>query len=68
VFTTSGPKRFLKLKKNGLVRAVFRDATSEEAGELKQQNADLKKAAAELVLEVQRYKKSRHVSEGGMKG
>lgn len=51
-------KAFLEAGKNGLTRAVIRDATSEEVRELKQENADLKKAVAELVLEVQRYKKS----------
>jgi len=51
-------KSFLEAGKNGLTRAVIRDATSEEVRELKQENADLKKAVAELVLEVQRYKKS----------
>jgi transposase len=51
-------KSFLEAGKNGLTRAVIRDATTEEVRELKQENADLKKAIAELVLEVQRYKKS----------
>ena len=51
-------KSFLEAGKNGLTRAVIRDATTEEVRELKQENADLKKAVAELVLEVQRYKKS----------
>ena len=51
-------KAFLEAGKNGLTRAVIRDATTEEVRELKQESADLKKAVAELVLEVQRYKKS----------
>jgi transposase len=51
-------KAFLDSGKNGLTRAVIRDATSDEVRGLKQENADLKKAVAELVLEVQRYKKS----------
>ena len=51
-------KAFLESGKNGLTRAVIRDATSEEVRGLKQENTDLKKAVAELVLEVQRYKKS----------
>ena len=51
-------KAFLDSGKNGLTRAVIRDATSDEVRALKLENADLKKAVAELVLEVQRYKKS----------
>jgi transposase len=51
-------KAFLDSGKNGLTRAIIRDATSDEVRGLKQENADLKKAVAELVLEVQRYKKS----------
>ena len=51
-------KAFLESGKNGLTRAVIRDATSDEVRGLKQENTDLKKAVAELVLEVQRYKKS----------
>jgi transposase len=51
-------KAFLDSGKNGLTRTVIRDATSDEVRGLKQENADLKKAVAELVLEVQRYKKS----------
>lgn len=51
-------KAFLEAGKNGLTRAVIRDATSDEVKQLKQQNSDLKKAVGELVLEVQRYKKS----------
>ncbi len=51
-------KSFLEAGKNGLTRAILRDATGEEVRGLKQDNSDLKKAVAELVLEVQRYKKS----------
>ncbi len=51
-------KSFLEAGKNGLTKAIIRDATSEEVRGLKQENSDLKKAVAELVLEVQRYKKS----------
>lgn len=51
-------KEFLDAGKNGLTRTILRDATSDEVRFLKQENADLKKAVAEMVLEVQRYKKS----------
>jgi len=51
-------KSFLEAGKNGLTKAILRDATGEEVRGLKQENNDLKKAVAELVLEVQRYKKS----------
>ena len=51
-------KSFLEAGKNGLTKAIIRDATSEEVRGLKQENTDLKKAVAELILEVQRYKKS----------
>ena len=51
-------KAFLEAGKNGLTKAILRDATSDEVRGLKQENADLKKAVAELVLDVQRYKKS----------
>ena len=51
-------KSFLEAGKNGLTKAILRDATGEEVRGLKQENSDLKKAVAELVLEVQRYKKS----------
>ena len=52
------PKSFLEAGKNGLTRTILRDVSSEEVRGLKQENSDLKKAVAELVLEVQRYKKS----------
>ncbi len=51
-------KSFLEAGKNGLTKSILRDATSDEVRGLKQENSDLKKAVAELVLEVQRYKKS----------
>ena len=51
-------KSFLEAGKNGLTRAILRDATGDEVRGLKQENADLKKAVAEMVLEIQRYKKS----------
>ncbi len=51
-------KSFLEAGKNGLTRAILRDATGDEVRRIKQENSDLKKAVAELVLEVQRYKKS----------
>jgi transposase len=51
-------KSFLEAGKNGLTKAILRDATGDEVRSLKQENTDLKKAVAELVLEVQRYKKS----------
>jgi len=51
-------KSFLEAGKKGLNKSILRDATSDEVRGLKQENSDLKKAVAELVLEVQRYKKS----------
>ena len=51
-------KSFLEAGKNGLTRAILRDATSDEVRNLKQENADLKKAVAELMLDNMRYKKS----------
>lgn len=51
-------KSFLQAGKNGLTRAVIRDATTDEVRNLKQENADLKKAVAELMLDNMRYKKS----------
>jgi hypothetical protein len=51
-------KAFLDAGKNGLTRATLRDATSEEVTHLKTENNDLKKAVAELTLDVIRYKKS----------
>jgi len=51
-------KAFLEAGKNGLTRDTKRDATSEEVKRLKQESSDLKRAVAELTLEVMRYKKS----------
>ena len=51
-------KSFLEAGKNGLTRAILRDATGEEVRQLKQENSDLKKAVAELMLDNMRYKKS----------
>jgi len=51
-------KAFLEAGKNGLTRAVLRDATIDEVKQFKQENAELKISLAEAILEVQRYKKS----------
>jgi transposase len=51
-------KAFLEAGKNGLTLDTKRDATTDEVRYLKEENQDLKKAVAELHLEVQRYKKS----------
>ena len=51
-------KSFLESGKNGLTRAVLRDATTDEVKKLKGENEDLKKAVAELMLDNMRYKKS----------
>jgi transposase len=51
-------KSFLESGKNGLTRAVLRDATTDEVKRLKNENEDLKKAVAELILDNMRYKKS----------
>ena len=51
-------KAFLDAGKNGLTRDTLRDATADEVRRLKEENADLKKAVAEAVLDVQRLKKS----------
>ena len=51
-------KAFLEAGKNGLTRDTQRDSTSDEVRRLKEENEALKKAVAELVLDVQRYKKS----------
>jgi len=51
-------KDFLEAGKNGLTRSIIRDATSDEVRRLKDENGDLKKAVAELALDVIRYKKS----------
>jgi len=51
-------KSFLESGKNGLTRDTRRDATTEEVKRLKQENTDLKKALAEAILDVQKFKKS----------
>ena len=49
-------KAFLDSGKNGLTRDTQRDASSEEVRRLKEENDSLKRALAESVLDVQRYK------------
>ena len=51
-------KAFLDAGKNGLTRDTQRDATANEVRALKDENATLKKALAESVLETMKYKKS----------
>lgn len=51
-------KAFLDSGKNGLTRDTQRDASCEEVRRLKEENDSLKRALAESVLDVQRYKKS----------
>src|SRR5210317_1211253 len=51
-------KAFLQAGKNGLTRDTLRDASTGEVQHLKSENNDLKKAVAELTLDVIRYKKS----------
>ena len=51
-------KSFLDSGKNGLTRDTQRDTTSQEVRRLKDENDSLKKALAESILDVQRYKKS----------
>ena len=51
-------KAFLGAGKNGLTRDTLRDASTSEVQHLKAENNDLKKAVAELTLDVIRYKKS----------
>ena len=51
-------KDFLDAGKNGLTLSTRRDATTDEVRQLKEQNDSLKKAVADLMLEVMRYKKS----------
>ena len=41
-------KSFLEAGKNGLTRAILRDATTSEVKRLKSENEDLKKALSEL--------------------
>jgi len=51
-------KAFLKAGKNGLIHDTRRDATTEEIRQLREDNSALKKALAEAILDVQKYKKS----------
>jgi len=51
-------KEFLEAGKNGLTKDTLRDATSDEVKRLKVENVDLKKAVAELTLDVIKYKKT----------
>ena len=49
---------FLEAGKNGLTRDTRRDATAQEVRQLKEENEVLKKALAEAILDVQKYKKT----------
>ena len=51
-------KSFLDSGRNGLTRDTQGDTTSQEVRRLKDENESLKKALAESILDVQRYKKS----------
>ena len=51
-------KDFLDAGKNGLTLSTRRDATTDEVRYLKEENDNLKKAVADLMLDVIRYKKS----------
>ena len=51
-------KDFLDAGKNGLTLATKRNATSDEVLRLKSENEDLKKALADAMLDLMRYKKS----------
>jgi transposase len=51
-------KDFLDAGKNGLTLCTRRDATGDEVRQLKEENDSLKKAVADLMLDVMRYKKS----------
>ena len=51
-------KAFLDAGKNGLTKETLRDASSDEVRRLKAENEDLKKALAESMLDVIKYKKS----------
>jgi len=51
-------KAFLEAGKNGLTRDTRRDATAQEVKQLKEENEVLKKALAEAILDVQKYKKT----------
>ena len=47
-------KAFLDAGKNGLTKDTHRDATTDEVRRLKEENASLKTAVAEIILENQR--------------
>ena len=51
-------KAFLDAGKNGLTKETLRDASNDEVRRLKAENEDLKKALAESMLDVIKYKKS----------
>jgi len=51
-------KDFLDAGKNGLTLSTRRDATTDEVHHLKEENDSLKKAVADLMLDIIRYKKS----------
>jgi transposase len=51
-------KDFLDAGKNGLTLETKRNATSDEVRQLKAENEELKKALAESMLKLMRYKKS----------
>jgi transposase len=51
-------KDFLDAGKNGLTLQTKRNATSDEVMRLKSENEDLKKALADAMLNLMRYKKS----------
>ena len=51
-------KDFLDAGKNGLTLTTKRNATSDEVLRLKSENEDLKKALADAMLDLLRYKKS----------
>ena len=51
-------KAFLDAGKNGLTRDTLRNADSDQVKQLKLENEDLKKALAESMLDVIKYKKS----------
>ena len=51
-------KTFLESGKNGLTRSIERDATADEVNQLRCENSDLKRAVAELTLDIMKYKKS----------
>lgn len=51
-------KAFLESGKNGLTRETLRGASEQEVKQLQFENGNLKRAVAELTLEVMKYKKS----------